>query len=254
MRARRGELGVGIATDTTVLAVRVSEGGVVGVETDRGAVSTSTVVNAAGPWAWHVAQMVGVDLPIVPVRHEYFITDPGPGWHADWPAVRIPDARIYARPELTAILCGGWEADAVSLDLREDPASVAVRPPPDWDVLASFAAALDELVPGATDAGIRETFRGWPTFTPDGRFIVGPVPGVRGFVMAAGCNAHGVSGSAGLAQHLVESLGPDPSPYVRSLSPGRFMDGAWSWTEARRQAQHVYETYYELAAPSQARR
>src|SRR2546430_12156113 len=54
-------------------------------------------------------------------------------------------------------------------------------------------------------------------FRSDGRFIVGPVPGIRGLVMAAACNAHGVSGSAGLAEHVLESLQPDPSPYVRSL-------------------------------------
>jgi hypothetical protein len=63
-------------------------------------------------------------------------------------------------------------------------------------------------------------------------------------VLAAGCNAHGVSGSAGLALHLVESLSGDPSPYVRSLSPDRFVPRTWSFEDARRQAQAVYETYY----------
>ena len=246
--------GASVATSTRVIGVQVRDGEVVGLETDKGVVATSTAINAAGPWAWQVARMVGLDLPIVPVRHEYFITDPGAGWRPEWPALRIPDQRIYVRPELSGILCGGWEAGAVSLDPREDPEAVDVRPPPDWDVLASFATALDQVVPGVTEVGIRQTFRGWPTFTPDGRFIVGPVPGLRGFVMAAGCNAHGVSGSAGLAEHVLDSLGPDPSPYVRSLSPARFMDGTWSWSEARTRAQRVYETYYELAEPVGERR
>jgi len=70
--------------------------------------------------------------------------------------------------------------------------------------------------------------------------------------MAAGCNAHGVSGSAGLAQHLVESLQPDPSPYVRSLSPGRFLDGGWTWEDARRRAQRHYEDYYVVSPPATA--
>ena len=74
--------------------------------------------------------------------------------------------------------------------------------------------------------------------------MVGPVPGLRGFVLAAGCNAHGVSGSAGLAQHVVESLGPAPSPYVRSLSPARFLDGGWTWEDARARAQQIYQDYY----------
>ena len=62
--------------------------------------------------------------------------------------------------------------------------------------------------------------------------------------MAGGCNAHGVSGSAGIGRHLVESL-LDPSPYVRSLSPDRFA-GGWDWDEATRSARRCYETYYAL--------
>jgi hypothetical protein len=72
------------------------------------------------------------------------------------------------------------------------------------------------------------------------------VPGVRGLVMAAACNAHGVSGSAGLAEHVLESLQPDPSPYVRSLSPGRFYPPTWDWESARAHAQGVYQDYYSL--------
>jgi glycine/D-amino acid oxidase-like deaminating enzyme len=90
-------------------------------------------------------------------------------------------------------------------------------------------------------------FKGWPTFTPDGRFIVGESSRVKGFVMAGGCNAHGVSGSAGIGRHVVESiLEPDPSPYVKSLSPDRFEREPWDWNAARQQAQHYYETYYDL--------
>jgi hypothetical protein len=65
--------------------------------------------------------------------------------------------------------------------------------------------------------------------------------------MAGGCNAHGVSGSAGIGRHVVESiLEPNPSPYVRSLSPDRFDREPWDWESARRQAQQYYETYYDL--------
>ena len=167
--------------------------------------------------------------------------------------LRLPDSRLYVRAELSSVLCGGWEAEALSLDPRPGHArsgTVDVAPSADWDVLASFADALEPFVPGVTAVGVRQTFRGWPAFTPDGRFVVGPVPGLRGFVMAAGCNAHGVSGSAGLAQHLVESLQPDPSPYVRSLSPARFLDGGWTWDDARRRAQRHYEDYYVVSPPA----
>ena len=115
-------------------------------------------------------------------------------------------------------------------------------------MLGGFAASLAEFAPAVAGAGVAATFQGWPAFSPDGRFIVGPVSAVRGLVLAAGCNAHGVSGSAGLALHLVESLSGDPSPYVRSLSPDRFVPRTWSFEDARREAQAVYETYYPMPA------
>ena len=102
-------------------------------------------------------------------------------------------------------------------------------------------------LPKANQLGLRSVFRGWPTFTPDGRFIIGSSSQLQGFVMAGGCNAHGVSGSAGIGRHVVESMLEDtPSDYVCSLSPDRFAASSWNWKTARRDAQHYYETYYSL--------
>ena len=106
---------------------------------------------------------------------------------------------------------------------------------------------MGSLFRAARGAARTRVGRGWPTFTPDGRFIIGESGRVRGFVMAGGCNAHGISGSAGIGRLLVESLfDPRPSEYVGSLSPDRFTERSWDWDTARRQAQRVYETYYEL--------
>jgi glycine/D-amino acid oxidase-like deaminating enzyme len=238
--------GVTFATHTTVTGVDVSGGAVSGVRTDRGPAATSMLINAAGPWAAAVASLAGLELPVVPVRHEYFVTRPVAGWHGGLPVLRIPDIRIYVRAEGPGILCGGWEADGLSLDPRQVTVGQPLTVRPDWDVLSGFARDFAVFVPAVAETGVREVFRGFPAFSPDGRFIVGPVPGLRGFVMAAACNAHGVSGSAGLAEHLLESLQPDPSPYVRSLSPARFMPRTWDWQDARDQAERHYEDYYSL--------
>jgi glycine/D-amino acid oxidase-like deaminating enzyme len=240
------ERGVTFATHTTVTGVGIRGGAVTGVRTDRGAAATSMLINAAGPWAAAVASLAGLDLPVVPVRHEYFVTRPVAGWHAGLPALRIPDIRIYVRAEGPGILCGGWEADGLSLDPRQVAIGQPLPVRPDWDVLSGFARDFAAFAPTVSEAGVREVFRGFPAFSPDGRFIVGPVPGIRGFVMAAACNAHGVSGSAGLAAHVLESLRPDPSPYVRSLSPARFVPRSWDWESARDQAERRYEDYYSL--------
>jgi len=240
--------GVSFATRTTVTGIRLRGGAVTGLRTDQGDVATSMVINAAGPWAAAVAALAGVDLPVVPVRHEYFVTGPVPGWHASLPVLRIPDIRIYARAEGPGILCGGWEAASLSLDPRQVAVGQPLPVAPDWPVLTRFAQDFAQFVPAVASTGVRTVFRGFPAFAPDGRFVIGPVPGLRGFVMAAACNAHGVSGSAGLAEHVLASLQPDPPPYVRSLSPARFAAGTWDAASARARAERVYQDYYRLPA------
>jgi glycine/D-amino acid oxidase-like deaminating enzyme len=244
--ARR--LGARFQTKTAARKVLIKDGRVRGVETDRGTVECELVINAAGAHAYHIARSVGLELPIVPVRHEYFITVHAEGLQPDLPVLRIPDSTLYLRAEINSLLCGGWEPKALSTDPRQF--ALEKEPPPidpDWDVLGWFAEKLAPEMPQVQHLGIRSVFKGWPTFTPDGRFIVGPSSRVKGFVMAGGCNAHGVSGSAGIGRHVVESiLEPTPSTYVRSLSPDRFDREPWDWESARRQAQHYYETYYDL--------
>ena len=240
------DLGARVVTNTRVFNIKVERGAVTGLMTNRGQIATEIIINAAGPWAGALARLAGIDMPIVPVLHEYFVTEPQEGWDSGTPNLRIPEIQVYARGEGRGVLCGGFEHNGTSLDPTEIEVESKLPTTPNWDVLGAFADAFTQFVPSLADAGIRTVFQGWPGFTPDGRFLVGPVAGLRGFVMAAGCNAHGVSGSAGLAQHLVESLSDDISPYVRSLSPNRFLPRTWEWSEARGKAQAICENYYPM--------
>ena len=240
-------LGVRFQTDTRVTGIRVEDGRVRGVETDRGDIECELVINAAGAHACQLAASAGLELPIIPVRHEFFVTVECEGMAPTLPVMRIPDATLYLRGEVNSLLCGGWEPESLS----NDPRKIAIdgeQPliEEDYDVLGQFAEQLAPHIPRVSELGVRSVFKGWPTFTPDGRFIIGESAKVKGFVMAGGCNAHGVSGSAGIGRHLVESLlEPEPSAYVRSLSPDRFADG-WDWDEAAASARRCYETYYAL--------
>lgn len=244
--ARR--LGVRFATRTAVTGISCRNGRVVAVQTEKGTVRCSMVINAAGAHAYHVARLVGLELPIIPVRHEYIVSVPLEGIDPTLPTFRVPDATLYGRPEVNSLLLGGWEPAALSTLPSSFPLE---REAPlikeDWEVLGRFAEQLAPLYPPVNEAGVRMVFKGWPTFVPDGRFILGESSRVKGFVMAGGCNAHGVSGSAGIGRHVVESLFDEcPSPYVRSLSPDRFTETAWDWTNACTQARRVYETYYAI--------
>ena len=240
--------GVRFATGTAVTGITVRDGRVAAVRTDRGDVGCRMVVDAAGAHASHVARLAGLELPVVPVRHEYYDTVPLDGLHPGLPCFRIPEMTLYGRSVEDCLRLGGWEPDALSVDPRdfalEDDAP-AIEP--DQRVLDRFEEQFTVLLPGARGAIRTRVGRGWPTFTPDGQFIIGESRRVKGFVMAGGCNAHGISGSAGIGRLLVESLfEPHPGDYVRGLSPDRFTESSWDWDAARRQAQRVYETYYAI--------
>ena len=240
--------GVRFSTSTRVLGIELRGGRVAAVKTDRGRLPCRYAVNAAGAHAYHVARLAGLELPIVPVRHEYFVSVPLPGMHPRLPCLRLPDASLYARPSEDKLLLGGWEPSS----LDTDPRSYVLigEPPaidPDQAVLGSFASRFERFFPAVAGAASQRIGKGWPTFTPDGRFIIGESRRVPGFVMAGGCNAHGISGSVGIGRLLVESLlSRDHSPYLKSLSPDRFTETSWDWEGARSQARKVYETYYGL--------
>ncbi|MFO1498950.1 MAG: FAD-dependent oxidoreductase [Verrucomicrobiota bacterium] len=240
------QAGVAFATGTRVEELILEQGRVTGVKTTHGAARGRYVINAAGAHAYHVAKLAGLELPIVPVRHEYYVTVAMQGLTPDLPCFRIPELTLSGRPRDAGLLLGGWEPKSLHTDPRGYP--LAGQPPPvepDWPVLHHFEKQFARLFPAATGVEKARVGRGWPTFTPDGRFIIGESSRVKGFVMAGGCNAHGISGSAGIGQLLVQALlEPNPSAYVQSLSPDRFTESSWTWEAARRQAAHVYETYY----------
>ncbi len=244
------QMGVRIELGTEVTDIVCRDARVEAVQTDRGLIDCGTVIDAAGVHASHVARLAGIELPVIPVRHEYYDTVPLAGLEPGTPCFRIPEMTLYGRTLGRRLRLGGWEADALSADPRtfglDEPAPALE---PDRRVLDGFEGQFARLLPAARGAERTCVGRGWPTFTPDGRFIIGESCQVAGFVMAAGCNAHGISGSAGIGGLLVEALfDPHPSDYVRSLSPDRYTERPWDWTTARRQAQRVYETYYTLGA------
>jgi glycine/D-amino acid oxidase-like deaminating enzyme len=238
--------GVQFVTGTAVDAFVIEADRITAVKTSRGTVACRYVINAAGAHAYHIAKLAGLDLPIVPVRHEYFVTMALDGLDSSLPCFRIPDLTLYGRADGQGLLLGGWEPDA----MHTDPRNYAMdgTPPeitPDEKILKSFETMIADLFPGAVDSPKLRIGKGWPTFTPDGQFIIGQSSSVPGFIMAGGCNAHGISGSGGIGKLLVESLFSDaPSDYVRSLSPDRFAQRPWNWEDAAVEARSIYETYY----------
>jgi glycine/D-amino acid oxidase-like deaminating enzyme len=240
------KMGIDFVTETMVEEIIVTNGRVSGVKTNHGQINCDTLINAAGSHAYHVALLADLHLPIIPIARYYFITEPIDGIRPDFPVLRFPDLASYARADVNALLTGGHGDIEPSLDPRSYSLSGQVPNfEDDWDAMASIGERMETVYPPLSEIGIRTVISGWPGFTPDGRFIIGESSRIKGFVMACGCNAHGVS--AGFAELVLKSMNDkEPSAYVQSLSPDRYDGTNWSWETALEQAKDICNSYYSI--------
>ena len=88
--------GAEIYTNTRVTAITVERGRVTGVVTDKGEIEAEVVVNAGGMFAGEIGALAGVNVPVMPMAHEYLITKPS-GLPLDMPTMRDPSLLVYFR-------------------------------------------------------------------------------------------------------------------------------------------------------------
>jgi 4-methylaminobutanoate oxidase (formaldehyde-forming) len=205
-RAARAR-GVRFETQRPVQAIRLEAGRVRGVDTPAGPLATPRVVVAAGPWVERVGDAVGLAFDTVPVRHQHWTTAPMDTVPRDLPVVRVPDASVYIRPEVGGLMLGGFEARPKAFSMAELPPTFEIEhTEKDLGVLEELAAGLTRAFPALDGAPVLKGCAGLPTFTPDGQYLVGPVPSVEGLWVAAGCNAIGIAGSLLIGEWLAEMV------------------------------------------------
>jgi 4-methylaminobutanoate oxidase (formaldehyde-forming) len=202
--AARG-LGVRFETQRPVTRITIEHGQVRGVDTPGGPLATPTVVVAAGPWVERVGEAVGLAFDTVPLRHQHWTTAPMDAVPRDLPVVRVPDASVYIRPEVGGLMLGGFEARPKAFRMADLPLTFEIEhTEKDLGVLEELAAGLTEVFPLLGGAPVLKGCAGLPTFTPDGQYLIGAVPGLRGLYAAAGCNAIGIAGSLLIGQWVSE--------------------------------------------------
>jgi glycine/D-amino acid oxidase-like deaminating enzyme len=217
-------LGAEIVEQTAVTAIATRDGAVTGVVTDQGEIRTPVVVDAGGAWTRVVGRMIGANIQLVPTRHQLMISEPIAGVEPDQPIARVIDVNVYIRPEQGGLMLGGYEADPLQFDAQSlAPGFQIADLPLDIGVLRRLADSVTEQFPVLRDFRVREHRGGLPTMTPDGRHIVGPVPGVRGFFVASGCCVGGLSIAPAVGDVLADWIVNDAPPMdLAPLSPGRF--------------------------------
>jgi sarcosine oxidase subunit beta len=167
---------------------------VAGVCTASGTISTSVVVNAAGPFAAEVAAWAGVDLPVKPVRRHCFTTEPLPLARESLPMIVDMGSGVSMHRESGGMLLGyanPEEPEGFNLSVI-------------WDLLDRIVEPAMHRVPALESAQISNGWAGLYETTPDHNAVLGPPRGVEGLMLANGFSGHGFMHAPAVGQLLAE--------------------------------------------------
>jgi len=281
--ARQG--GCRIFTSTRVTGIEVRDGRVRGVRTDKGDVEAEVVVDAGGMYAAEIARLAGVRVPLLPMSHQYLVTQPldavrearqstkvwlSFGLHkrpklnhtrGHLPTLRDPDLLVYYREDGDGLVMGGYERRSEPAFLPEGTGRVEAIPPDfngrlleeEWDRFEEITENSKRRVPAMEQITVTKLINGPEAFTPDNEFCLGETE-VGGFFVCAGFCAHGLAGAGGIGKVVAEWIAEgEPSLDLWHMDIRRF--GAQyrspAYTHAR--IKETYETYYDIRYPNHER-
>ncbi|HVM45661.1 MAG TPA: FAD-binding oxidoreductase [Candidatus Thermoplasmatota archaeon] len=206
------ERGVDVRTFTSATGLRASGGRITHVETTRGTVACEWVVNAAGCWSGEIADLVGVKLPNLPVRHEILVTE------ALKPFLdpMVVDLRngLYANQDMRGEIITG-----IGMPGEKPGVNFASS----FDFTRRVAKALLDLLPTLGDVKVMRQWAGAYDVTPDNKPILGHTPGFENFLQLNGASGHGFMISPVATQLVADViLGRTPRMDLAPFRPDRF--------------------------------
>jgi len=223
------------------------------VITDHGAIITETVVNAAGQWAPRIGEMVGVHIPIVSMMNQYLTTKPIPGNELPTrtPVIRDPDNLFYCREDVGSFLVGGFETNPKPWSVNGVPWEFTQELlPGEWELFEGIMEGAMQRIPILNEAEAIELINGPDAFTPDGYYALGPVPGLKGFYVAAGGSDNGIAGGGGVGKLMAEwILEGKTSIDTHEMNVRRFGPHLRNKSFLVEQCREVIRYYYHLRYP-----
>ena len=226
--------GAEVRRHTPVRAIERDASGAWAVHTDRDTVRCVHVVNAAGTWCREIGAMMGAELPVAPMLHQYLVTATVPeiagraaAGEPELPIIRDPEESWYLRQERDGFILGPYEADGRPWAVDGVPPEFGMELlPPELDRIEPIAALAMERVPALARAGVKTVVHGPITFTPDANPLVGPAFGLDNAWLLTG-SSMGVMEGGGAGRFLADWM-VDGAPPMDALAvdPRRF--GAWA--------------------------
>ena len=222
--------GAEINRHTTVTAIERLASGEWKVSTDKGDVVCEHVVSATGNFARQTGRMVGVNVPVIPVEHQYIVTEAHPEivkrkaqGLPEMGVLRESDSSWYMREEAGGLLLGPYEKGAPACYIDGPSADSEYELfPEDLDRLGPHIETAIARVPAFGEVGVKKVYNGAIAYTPDGSPIVGPAPGVRNFWLNEG-HSFGVTAAGGAGWQLAEWIvDGEPTIDMLGVDPRRF--------------------------------
>lgn len=226
--------GAKIYRNTAVEAIERTSSGQWLVRTSKGDIACDHVISATGNYARQTGAMVGLDVPVIPVEHQYIVTEPHPALQErratgepEMAVLRESDGSWYLREENGGFILGPYEkgAPCCYVDGPHMNAEYELFQE-DIDRLAPHIEAAMARVPAFGEVGMKRVYNGAIAYTPDGNPIIGPAWDLENFWLNEG-HSFGITAAGGagwqLAEWIVEG---EPTIDMLGVEPRRFGDYA----------------------------
>lgn len=204
------------------------------IETGTETIQTVHVVNAAGTWGWEVGHMMGLNIPSVPVLHQYLVTDTVEAVSdritqglPELPIIRDPEESWYVRQERDGLILGPYEKNAKVWSVDGVPPDFgADLMPPDLDSVEHILMAAIDRIPALETGGVKSVINGPITFTPDANPLIGPAHGLENAWLLTG-SSMGVMEGGGAGWFLAHWM-THGAPPMDALAVDSRRFGSWA--------------------------
>ena len=247
--------GAEIYRQTEVTAIRQRSSGDWQVDTNQGSIIAEHVVCATGFYARQTAQLVGLDIPCIPVLHQFLVTDAIDELQQrkeqampELPVLREDRSLFYLREERQGLILGPYDPNPPVWAENGVPNGFGQELlPPEMDRMIDQFDAASQVVPLLQDAGIKEIVNGPIAHTPDGSPLVGPAWGLKNFWLAEG-NTFGILLAGGVGKYLSEWIMEGESSIdMFEVDPrryGAYADQDYTIKKNIETYGHVFEIHY----------